>query len=31
MLTIEKLQNYGADVDEGLNRCMKNEAFYLRL
>ncbi|MBQ9662859.1 MAG: Hpt domain-containing protein [Oscillospiraceae bacterium] len=31
MLTIEKLRAYGADVDEGLGRCMNNEAFYLRL
>lgn len=31
MLTIEKLREFGADVDEGLGRCMNNEAFYLRL
>ena len=31
MLTIEKLREYGADVEEGLTRCMNNEAFYLRL
>lgn len=31
MLTIEKLKDYGANVDEGLERCMNNEAFYLRL
>jgi len=31
MLTIEKLRTYGANVDEGLERCMNNEAFYLRL
>ena len=31
MLTIEKLRAYGANVDEGLGRCMNNEAFYLRL
>ena len=31
MLTIEKLRAYGADVKEGLGRCMNNEAFYLRL
>lgn len=31
MLTIEKLRAFGADVDEALNRCMNNEAFYLRL
>ena len=31
MLTVEKLRAYGAQVDAGLDRCMKNEAFYLRL
>ena len=31
MLTIEKLRNYGANVDEGLARCLNNESFYLRL
>ena len=31
MLTIEKLRAYGANVDDGLGRCMKNESFYLRL
>ena len=31
MLTIEKLREYGANVEEGLNRCMNNEAFYLKL
>ena len=31
MLTIEKLREYGANVEEGLGRCMNNEAFYLRL
>ena len=31
MLTIEALKSYGADVAEGLGRCMNNEAFYLRL
>ena len=31
MLTIEKLKAYGANVDEGMGRCMNNEAFYLRL
>ena len=31
MLTIEKLRNYGANVEEGMARCMNNEAFYLRL
>ena len=31
MLTIGGLRDFGADVDEGLSRCMNNEAFYLRL
>ena len=31
MLTIDALREYGADVDEGLTRCMGNEAFYIRL
>ena len=31
MLTIDALVNFGANVDEGLARCMDNEAFYLRL
>lgn len=31
MLTIEKLRTFGANADEGLHRCMNNEAFYLRL
>lgn len=31
MITIEKLKAYGANTDEGLARCMNNEAFYLRM
>ena len=31
MLTLETLRSAGADVDSGLNRCMGNEAFYIRL
>ncbi len=31
MITIEKLRQYGAKVDEGLARCMNNEKMYLRL
>lgn len=31
MLTIEKLKEFGADVDKGLSRCANNEALYLRL
>ena len=31
MLTIEKLKEYGADVDSGLARCRGMQDFYLRL
>jgi hypothetical protein len=31
MITIEGLKEYGANVEEGLTRCMNNEAFYLKL
>ena len=31
MLTIESLRGYGANVDEGLSRCMGNETLYLKL
>ena len=31
MLTLDSLREYGADVDNGLARCMNNEAFYLRM
>lgn len=31
MLTIDKLSAFGARVDEGLGRCLKNEAMYFRL
>ena len=31
MLTIEKLRAFGANVDEGVARCMNNEGFYLRM
>ena len=31
MLTVEKLREYGADVDDGLKRCMGSEDLYLRL
>ena len=30
-MTIEALRSFGADVDEGLARCMNNEAFYLKM
>ncbi len=31
MLTVNKLREFGANVDEGLQRCVNNEALYLRL
>ncbi len=31
MLTLDALRKYGANVAEGLGRCMNNEAFYLRM
>ena len=31
MLTIDALRSYGANVEEGLTRCVNNEAFYLKL
>lgn len=31
MLTIEKLQQYGVNTKEGLQRCMGMEAFYFRM
>ena len=31
MLTIEKLNDFGANTEEGLGRCYGNEALYLRL
>lgn len=31
MLTIDSLRSFGADVDEGLMRCMNKEDFYLML
>ena len=31
MLTIDALQQYGANVQEGLERCMNDEAFYLEM
>ena len=30
-MTVQDLRAFGANVDEGLGRCMNNEAFYLRL
>ena len=31
MLTIQGLKDFGANIEEGMKRCMNNEAFYLRL
>ena len=31
MITVEKLREWGANVEEGLARCMNNEDFYLKL
>ena len=31
MLSIDMLQQFGANTREGLGRCMNNETFYLRL
>ena len=30
-MTLDDLIAYGANVNEGLTRCMNNESFYLRL
>lgn len=31
MLTVEALRAFGADIEDGLMRCMNNETMYLRL
>ncbi len=31
MLSIDALRRFGANTEEGLGRCLNNEAFYLRL
>lgn len=31
MLSIDALRAFGANVEEGVARCMGNEAFYLRM
>ncbi len=31
MLTLDALRAWGANVDEGMERCLNNEAFYLKL
>ena len=30
-MTIEDIRNFGADIEEGMGRCMGNAAFYIRL
>jgi len=30
-MTLEQLRNFGCNVDEGLQRCVNNESFYLML
>ena len=31
MITVDALRSFGANVDEGLSRCMNNEGFYVRM
>lgn len=31
MLTLQGLKELGANIDEGLDRCMNDEGFYLRM
>lgn len=31
MITIENLREFGANVEEGLARCVNKEAFYLKM
>ena len=31
MLSLDGLKAYGGNVEEGLSRCMNDEAFYLRM
>ena len=31
MLSIKKLEEYGCDVQSGLERCMNSEEFYLKM
>lgn len=30
-MTLEQLRSFGCNVDEGLQRCMDNESFYIML
>lgn len=31
MITVESLKAFGANTEEGLSRCLNNEAFYLKM
>ena len=31
MITVDNLRKFGADVDEGIKRCLDDEDFYLEL
>ena len=31
MITLDNLRKYGADVDEGIKRCLDDEEFYIDL
>ena len=31
MISLDKLKEFGANVEEGLTRCMNNEEFYIML
>ncbi len=31
MMTVDALKSFGANVDEGLRRCMNNEGSYLKM
>ena len=31
MITIEKLREFGADVDDGISRCLNKADFYIYL
>ena len=30
-MTVEDIRDFGADIEEGMGRCMGNAAFYIRL
>ena len=31
MLTLDKLRDFGADISDGMGRCLNNEDMYIRL